>query len=77
MGYTSSIVTKYGDLMNLRADVKTLHDILDRQGASLLVDVIAESIGVAAIRFNMTDEERARAISNVIEELKQSILERT
>ncbi len=74
--YQSSIVTKYGDVANVRADVKTLHDILGRQGSSLLIDVIAEHVGVVAIKFNLNKVEKNNLLKANIDELTDAILER-
>lgn len=37
MKYVSSITTKYGDIENVKKDIKVLNEILSRQGSSLLI----------------------------------------
>lgn len=75
--YVSSIVTKYGDLDNVRSDVKTLNEILDRQGTSLLIDVIAEHCGDTVNKFKLSDTESKRVLDTLVTELRDAILERT
>lgn len=76
MTYVSSIMTKYGDIEKVKQDVKTLNEILTRQGSSLLIDVIAESIGNAAIKFKMSDLDRNRLQHDIVSEFNNSICER-
>jgi len=45
--YTSSVIKKYGDSENVPQDVKTIFEILDRQGSSILIDCLAEKVGAA------------------------------
>jgi hypothetical protein len=77
MKYTSSITTKYGDIDNVKQDVKTLHDILARQGASLLIDVIAESCGETVSKFKLKSREVMVLRNALCKELMFSINERT
>jgi hypothetical protein len=74
--YVSSITTKYGDLERVREDVKTLNDILARQGSSLLIDVIAEQVGNTANKFNFRNDERAMTMIALVDELENAIKER-
>lgn len=74
--YVSSIATKYGDLDQVKTDVKTLREILSRQGSSLLIDVIAETTGEAANKFSMSFTERAKVHVALVEELDESLKER-
>ena len=67
---------KYGDYYNVTKDVKTLNDILNRQGTTLLLEVIAEHAGNCSIKFKMTNEERNKLIDSLIDELKESLYER-
>lgn len=74
--YVSSITSKYGDLDNVKTDVKTLRDIHSRQGVSLIVDVISEIAGEVSNKMNLSNEDRSRLITNLVNELKESLLER-
>ena len=76
MSYTSSIMSKYGDVHSVRNDVKTLNEILSRQGNSLLIDTIAESAGRAANRFEMNSDDREKLMGSLTYELSQSLGER-
>jgi len=75
--YISSIVTKYGDLDNVRRDAKTLNEIQSRQGASLLIDAVAEATGRAVNEFSMSAADRKRLVDSLILEFKDALLERT
>lgn len=75
--YTSSIIIKYGDVTRAQEDAKTLHDILSRQGDSLFIDVIAESVGNSVIKFKLNQQDVTFIINNLINELTQAIQERT
>lgn len=74
--YVSSIVTKYGDVENVKRDAKTLREILSRQGSSLLIDVIADSIGEAALKFKFTKSDSAMTMIATVDELESAIKER-
>lgn len=74
--YTSSITTKYGDIENVKADVKSLHEILARQGSSLLLDCIAEHVGQTVLKFKLNSAEAEKILNNLTGELKESIFER-
>lgn len=75
--YNTSIIQNYGDEENVKRDVATLIDILERQGDALLLDVIAESIGTLANRFKLDDIERRRILDTTISHLRNAIQERT
>lgn len=74
--YTSSIIFKYGDIDKVKQDVKTLNEILSRQGSSLFIDVLAEQSGLTANKFNMDADERALLIKNLLAEYHSSLSER-
>lgn len=74
--YTSSIINKYGDTNNVKADLKTLHDIIARQGQTLLIDVIAETCGDAANKFKMSATERATLTQKTLSDLSEALNER-
>lgn len=75
--YVSSIVCKYGDIDKVSRDAAVVWEILGRQGQSLFIDVLAESVGRAAIKFKMTPIEIERVHKSMIDELHEAILERT
>ena len=75
--YVSSIVSLYGDVDNVKRDVATLNDIIARQSARLLLDVIAEHIGQAAIKYKLTSTEVSRLRNSTIDSLNMAIIERT
>lgn len=74
--YNTSIVIKYGDIDNVQRDVKTLNDIIDRQGMSLLVDVLAERIGQRCIKFKLPEAGRDYLRDQLLCELNDAINER-
>lgn len=74
--YNSSIIFKYGDIDKVKDDSKVLHDIISRQGSTLLIDVIAEHIGQANLNHNFSDIEKNRILTLTVNELKYAILER-
>ena len=49
---------KYGDQDKVPNDVKTLLDILDLPGSSILIDVLAESVSATASKFKISDPQR-------------------
>lgn len=66
----------YGDFDNIKNDVKTLHDIINRQGTNLVVDCLAESLGSTALKFDLTFNESKNALDSIINELTEQTLER-
>tara|TARA_R110000824_G_C14921143_1_gene647721 strand:+ start:56 stop:283 length:228 start_codon:yes stop_codon:yes gene_type:complete len=66
----------YGDFDNIKDDVKTLHNIINRQGTVLVTDCIAESIGQASIKFNLSFNESKNGLNSILKELKEQTLER-
>lgn len=77
MSYTSSIISKFGDTENVKKDSETISEILSRQGASLLVDVLAEKTAMALWSFKLDESERQKAVDSLVAELKNALLERT
>lgn len=75
-GYTSSIINKYGDRDKVPTDCKALYDIINRQGASLLIDCIAESNGSTANKFKLSESERKLLVEKLVSELKDALQER-
>lgn len=74
--YVSSIVGKYGDLPEVRTDSKVLHEIIERQGMRILIDMIANYCGANAIHWNFNEAERAQLINNVTQEMREALAER-
>ena len=74
--YISSITTKYGDINNVKADVKALNDIISRQGTSLLIDTISNSVGDAVNKYKLESTEAQRIVKALVTELNESLLER-
>lgn len=68
---------KYGDIENVTKDVKTIKDILARQGTSLLIDVIAEKIGEMNLKFNLQESDITKLKESLTIELRDAINERT
>lgn len=67
---------KYGDSENVCKDVAILNEIMARQGASLLVDVIAEHCGKVALKFSLNETDRHNLIQSLSTELREAIAER-
>lgn len=74
--YTTSIISKFGDMENVKKDSVALRDILTRQGASLLIDVLADITGENANRWKLSEIERQRVVSSMVEELRNALNER-
>ena len=68
---------KYGDVDRVKSDVIALNEILMRQGTSLFIDVIAESVGNIALKFKLPSLDSSLIRESIIEELNEAILERT
>jgi hypothetical protein len=75
--YTSSIINLYGDNDKVREDSKVLKDILDRQGTTLLLHVIANHVGSNAYKYDLTQGDVTRLKDSLTSELRNSINERT
>lgn len=75
--YISSITSNYGDVDNVKKDVKALNEILMRQGSRLLIDVITNHIGEIIVKYNMTDEQRNNIVNSVLKDFNDSMSERT
>ncbi len=74
--YISSITTKYGDVQNVKSDIKTLFEILGRQGSSLLIDAIAEYTATTANKFKFKPSDRSMTMVALVDELEESLKER-
>lgn len=75
--YTSSIVYKYGDTENVLTDLKDLKEIISRQGTSLLLDAIAEHVGLSVNNFNLSRLECEKLKDSLVNELSEALNERT
>jgi hypothetical protein len=73
----STNIRGYGDISNLKQDIKQLNDILDRQGTNLIIDVLAEYIGNQNLRWKLTNSEMLHIVDALNSELKEAVLERT
>lgn len=69
-------MNKYGDIEKVKSDIKTLNEILERQGSSLLIDCIAEKTGNSVNKFKLNKFERMSVLNSLVEEFKESLLER-
>lgn len=76
MTYTSSIINKYGDMVNVRSDASAIREIQSRQGNDFLLDVIAEITGEGANRMKFSDADRAMLIKSLVISFKEALQER-
>jgi len=67
---------RYGDYDNVSKDLKSIAEIINRQGLMLVIDAIAEHVGTCAIKFKLSEDENQRVMSDILKEIKESILER-
>ena len=73
----SSLNTRnYGDTDSVAADVKTLHDIIARQGSHLLTACLAEHLGNVAIKFDMSFNGSKRVLDAMVRDLEEQAYER-
>jgi hypothetical protein len=57
-------------------DIKTLNEILDRQGSRLILGVLAEKVGEACLRYSFSGIERERLKNSLLNDLRDLINER-
>jgi hypothetical protein len=74
--YISSIIHRYGDMPNTQGDAVILRDILNRQGTIFLTDVIADHIGLMAIKNNLGIDESKYLLDKIVGDLKGATYER-
>jgi glycine cleavage system regulatory protein len=74
--YTSSIIHKYGDTDNVARDVKTLAEIVNRQGVELLIDTVAEYTAKSANKMGLDAQDRANIIRSLTLKLNEALKER-
>lgn len=67
----------YGDSDNVKKDLGTLKDILDRQGSDIVLEAIAEQIGHCKLKFNLSSADLAAIVSSIKLSLDDLIGERT
>lgn len=67
---------KYGDIENLKRDITTIREILNRQGNNFVIDVIAESVGDCAQLFKLNDNERDKLMNSLIHDFNNALSER-
>ena len=67
---------KYGDYENANADIKTLRDIMARQGASIVLDCLAEFTMSNLVKFKCSDAEKLRGMDSLLNELKSELIQR-
>ena len=66
----------YGDLDNVKKDLSTLKEILDRQGSDIILESIAEQIGQCKLKFNLSGAELSAIVSSIKLSLDDLIGER-
>ena len=66
----------YGDLDNVKKDLSTLKDILERQGSDIVLEAIAEQVGYCKIKFNLSGAELSAIVSSIKLSLDDLIGER-
>ena len=74
--YTSSIISKYGDIDKVSIDSHRIFEIIDRQGSTLLIDLIAEHAGRTANKFKFAPSDRAMTRIALVDELDEALKER-
>jgi hypothetical protein len=67
---------RYGDNENADKDSVTVYEILDRQGYTFSIDVLAEHAGRCATKYNVTSEGRASVMRSLLDDLREALLER-
>lgn len=74
--YVSSIINKYGDTANVKADTKTLFEILDRQGSALIIDALAEYTATTANKYKFHSSDRCMTLLALVDGLEAALKER-
>ena len=75
--YSSRGYQVYGDVDNLQSDIKHIERIIDNQGFDLILEVIANKVGTAKVKYKMTQEEINAIKSSLTLSLCELIDERT
>ncbi len=68
---------KYGDYDKVPTDAKVLAEIIARQGPSLVLEALAESVGETVVKHNLLPHEVNTIKFGMMEELRDAINERT
>lgn len=68
---------RHGDEDKVLADMISLRDIAGRQGASILIEVIAEQVGRVVRGFKLPEAEAETVRDKLVAELYNAINERT
>lgn len=66
----------YGDSDNVKKDLSTLKEILERQGSDIVLEAIAEQIGQCRLKFNLSGAELSAIVSSIKLSLDDLIGER-
>lgn len=66
----------YGDSDNVKKDLSTLKEILERQGSDIVLEAIAEQVGYCKINFNLSGAELSAIVSSIKLSLDDLIGER-
>jgi hypothetical protein len=74
--YVSSMTSKYGDTAKVKEDSKVIFSILDRQGADLIIDALAEYTATSANKFNLSPSDRSMTMIALVDSLEASLKER-
>lgn len=74
--YVSSITSRYGDLDRVKADARTITDIMNRQGTTFVVDSLAEYLAQGVNDLKLSEENRGNVVKSVMNELREALLER-
>lgn len=69
-------MNQYGDIQNVKKDAETINVIIDRQGTTFLLHLIAEHCGNTTLKFKLNDQDSKNVMNSILTELKESILER-
>lgn len=55
----------YSDSDNVKKDLSTLKEILERQGSDIVLEAIAEQIGQCKLKFNLSGAELSAVVSSI------------
>ena len=75
--YTPSIINNYGDMPNVQKDAKALHDILNRQGSRIFLEVMADHLGTVANTHRLSQQEVNTVVNGDIKIYQELVGERT
>ena len=75
--YVSSIINNYGDMPNVQKDAKILHDILNRQGSRIFLEVMTDHLATVTSTHNLNHIEIERVVTGNINLYAELVAERT